>query len=164
MVLGGFWMDIGQPRDYLKGTGLYLSHIRSLQGEATQPVNESEFVEADWAQGNVLKVGRVDKAMRMVACDGGGGRECDAFPRRHARRDGQRKISQAPPDARRQYFRRQRREAARADNDRLEFEDWGEQRRAARRAGGGDGDGRPRARREARRLAGAAIRGGGLRR
>ena len=84
MVLGGFWMDIGQPRDYLKGTGLYLSHIRSLQGEATQPVNESEFVEADWAQGNVLKVGRVDKAMRMVACDGGGGRELQGGSERGA--------------------------------------------------------------------------------
>lgn len=84
MVLGGFWMDIGQPRDYLKGTGLYLSHIRSLQGETTQPVNESAFVEADWAQGNVLKVGSVDKAMRMVACDGRSGRELQGGSERGA--------------------------------------------------------------------------------
>lgn len=61
MVLRGFWMDIGQPRDYLKGTALYLSHVRGLQGATKQLVNESEFVEADWAQGNVLKVGKKER-------------------------------------------------------------------------------------------------------
>eukprot|EP00359_Climacostomum_virens_P008503 CAMPEP_0204913610 /NCGR_PEP_ID=MMETSP1397-20131031/11423_1 /ASSEMBLY_ACC=CAM_ASM_000891 /TAXON_ID=49980 /ORGANISM="Climacostomum Climacostomum virens, Strain Stock W-24" /LENGTH=342 /DNA_ID=CAMNT_0052084873 /DNA_START=1267 /DNA_END=2298 /DNA_ORIENTATION=+ len=28
MVLNSFWMDIGQPKDFLKGTELYLSHLR----------------------------------------------------------------------------------------------------------------------------------------
>lgn len=27
MELPGFWMDVGQPKDFLTGTGLYLSSI-----------------------------------------------------------------------------------------------------------------------------------------
>ena len=27
MELPGFWMDVGQPKDYLTGTGLYLNSI-----------------------------------------------------------------------------------------------------------------------------------------
>ncbi|KAL1924245.1 uncharacterized protein VTP21DRAFT_7280 [Calcarisporiella thermophila] len=29
--LEGFWMDVGQPKDYLKGTSLYLSHLAEKQ-------------------------------------------------------------------------------------------------------------------------------------
>jgi len=31
MVLPGFWMDIGQPKDFLAGTNLYLAHIAELK-------------------------------------------------------------------------------------------------------------------------------------
>ncbi len=27
MDLKGFWMDVGQPKDYLIGIGLYLNHV-----------------------------------------------------------------------------------------------------------------------------------------
>lgn len=33
MVLNSFWMDIGQPKDFLKGTQLYLSHLRANKPE-----------------------------------------------------------------------------------------------------------------------------------
>ena len=56
LVLQGFWIDIGQPRDYLKGMSLYLEYQRSRQGDSRELVNESEFVTAEWAKGNVLKV------------------------------------------------------------------------------------------------------------
>lgn len=32
-ALQGFWMDVGQPKDFLTGTGLYLSHLKSTQPE-----------------------------------------------------------------------------------------------------------------------------------
>ncbi|CAF1025778.1 unnamed protein product [Adineta ricciae] len=31
--LKGFWMDVGQPKDYLTGIGLYLNHVRRSQPE-----------------------------------------------------------------------------------------------------------------------------------
>uniref|UniRef100_A0A914CGC8 mannose-1-phosphate guanylyltransferase n=1 Tax=Acrobeloides nanus TaxID=290746 RepID=A0A914CGC8_9BILA len=37
-VLPGYWMDVGQPKDFLKGTQLYLSHIRKKL-EATSDLN-----------------------------------------------------------------------------------------------------------------------------
>jgi mannose-1-phosphate guanylyltransferase len=27
MELPGFWMDVGQPKDFLAGSGLYLNHL-----------------------------------------------------------------------------------------------------------------------------------------
>ena len=33
-VLPGFWMDVGQPRDFLKGTALYLRHCQSTRDGA----------------------------------------------------------------------------------------------------------------------------------
>ena len=30
MTLPGFWMDVGQPRDFLAGTELYLRHLQEL--------------------------------------------------------------------------------------------------------------------------------------
>jgi len=29
----GFWMDVGQPKDYLIGMGLYLNYIRHSKSE-----------------------------------------------------------------------------------------------------------------------------------
>lgn len=31
--LGGFWMDVGQPPDYLTGMGLYLGHLKAVGSE-----------------------------------------------------------------------------------------------------------------------------------
>ena len=28
--LEGFWMDVGQPKDYLTGTGLYLNYLQRM--------------------------------------------------------------------------------------------------------------------------------------
>ncbi|KAI6187090.1 Mannose-1-phosphate guanylyltransferase [Aphelenchoides besseyi] len=43
-VLPGFWMDVGQPRDFLKGTQLYLSHLSAnKQSELTETHNGSEI-------------------------------------------------------------------------------------------------------------------------
>lgn len=28
MTLEGFWMDVGQPKDFLTGTSLYLHHLQ----------------------------------------------------------------------------------------------------------------------------------------
>ena len=30
ICLSGFWMDIGQPKDFLRGMALYLSHIKYM--------------------------------------------------------------------------------------------------------------------------------------
>lgn len=34
LELQGFWMDVGQPKDYLLGTGLYLAHLAEKQPAA----------------------------------------------------------------------------------------------------------------------------------
>jgi len=34
MDLPGFWMDVGQPKDYLSGMCLYLSYLTSQKSEA----------------------------------------------------------------------------------------------------------------------------------
>jgi mannose-1-phosphate guanylyltransferase len=34
MDLEGFWMDVGQPKDYLTGTGLYLSSLGDVKSSA----------------------------------------------------------------------------------------------------------------------------------
>jgi mannose-1-phosphate guanylyltransferase len=33
MELEGFWMDVGQPKDYLTGTGLYLASLGRKQSD-----------------------------------------------------------------------------------------------------------------------------------
>ena len=52
IVLDGFWMDIGQPKDYVAGTALYLDFVRQNKEE----VNDSEFIQGEGIQGNVLIV------------------------------------------------------------------------------------------------------------
>lgn len=47
--LDGFWMDVGQPRDYLTGTGLFLSHLTAQQSPLLASTSEP-YVH----QGNVL--------------------------------------------------------------------------------------------------------------
>ena len=47
-ALSGFWMDIGQPKDFLRGMVLYLSHLRQ---NAT-----GRLAEGDGFVGNVLVV------------------------------------------------------------------------------------------------------------
>lgn len=48
-TLEGFWMDIGQPKDYLEGQRLYLKYKREHPGEGGELRQESEEVI-----GNVL--------------------------------------------------------------------------------------------------------------
>lgn len=50
MDLEGFWMDIGQPKDYLTGTCLYLSHLTSLRSPALSDPATNPWV----MNGNVL--------------------------------------------------------------------------------------------------------------
>ncbi len=38
-VLLGFWMDVGQPKDYLKGMSLYLNYVRHSNAERLSRVN-----------------------------------------------------------------------------------------------------------------------------
>ncbi|TMS38299.1 hypothetical protein L596_005057 [Steinernema carpocapsae] len=45
-VLPGFWMDVGQPKDFLTGTRLYLRHVRET--------NSNELATGDHIQGDVL--------------------------------------------------------------------------------------------------------------
>ena len=52
IVLDGFWMDIGQPKDYVAGTALYLDFVRQSKEE----VNGSKFIQGEGIQGNVLIV------------------------------------------------------------------------------------------------------------
>ncbi|GAA5948266.1 hypothetical protein JCM3765_001343 [Sporobolomyces pararoseus] len=50
MDLEGFWMDVGQPKDYLTGTCLYLSHLTATKSaELTDPSQNPAVVA-----GNVL--------------------------------------------------------------------------------------------------------------
>jgi mannose-1-phosphate guanylyltransferase len=53
MELNGFWMDVGQPKDYLTGMCLYLDSLRRKNPENLQ--GDSCFV------GNVLIVRSFDK-------------------------------------------------------------------------------------------------------
>lgn len=46
MVLPGYWMDVGQPRDYLTGLNLYLNGL--------QENNSPRLAVGDYIQGNVL--------------------------------------------------------------------------------------------------------------
>ena len=46
-------MDIGQPKDYIAGTGLYLEYIH----KQTESVNEGTFASGPGVIGNVLVVG-----------------------------------------------------------------------------------------------------------
>ena len=47
-ALTGFWMDIGQPKDFLRGMALYLSHVRQTSAE--------RLAEGEGFVGNVLVV------------------------------------------------------------------------------------------------------------
>lgn len=50
MDLDGFWMDVGQPKDYLSGMCLYLTHLSQQKSKLLTDVAATE-----WAQGgNVL--------------------------------------------------------------------------------------------------------------
>ncbi|MFH4983208.1 hypothetical protein AB6A40_009917 [Gnathostoma spinigerum] len=45
-ILDGFWMDVGQPKDFLRGTQLYLKHLRKRESE--------ELSQGTNIEGNVL--------------------------------------------------------------------------------------------------------------
>lgn len=48
MVLPGFWMDVGQPKDFIAGATLFLKHKRNVQPET--------LAEGECIRGPVLKV------------------------------------------------------------------------------------------------------------
>jgi len=48
MILDGFWMDIGQPKDFLTGSTLYLNSLRKKESNA--------LANGDNIIGNVLIV------------------------------------------------------------------------------------------------------------
>ena len=50
MDLEGFWMDVGQPKDYLSGTCLYLSYLTSQHSKLITDPAQNAFVH----QGNVM--------------------------------------------------------------------------------------------------------------
>uniref|UniRef100_A0A8R1EIP0 NTP_transferase domain-containing protein n=1 Tax=Caenorhabditis japonica TaxID=281687 RepID=A0A8R1EIP0_CAEJA len=52
-VLPGFWMDVGQPRDFLKGMSLFLNHVRNT--EAAKLATGSNIDETATIRGNVLE-------------------------------------------------------------------------------------------------------------
>ena len=54
MVLEDFWMDIGQPKDYIKGMGLYLDYIRPH----CDGINDSVFASGEGIEGHVLIVSK----------------------------------------------------------------------------------------------------------
>lgn len=54
MNLPGFWMDIGQPKDYLTGTMLYFNHLSKNNPEMLE-------AEANNIKGSVLKVFNIIK-------------------------------------------------------------------------------------------------------
>lgn len=51
-MFAGFWMDIGQPKDFITGTGLYLEHLKMSQAE--------KLATGDSFVGNVLVVSIID--------------------------------------------------------------------------------------------------------
>ena len=53
--LSGFWMDIGQPKDFLRGMSLYLSHLRQSAAH--------RLAEGDTYVGNVLVVSVYNRCM-----------------------------------------------------------------------------------------------------
>lgn len=50
MDLPGFWMDVGQPKDYLTGTCLYLSYLTSQKSKLVTDPSQNSWVHG----GNVL--------------------------------------------------------------------------------------------------------------
>jgi len=50
MDLEGFWMDVGQPKDYLSGTCLYLSYLTAQKSALLTDASKNSFVFS----GNVL--------------------------------------------------------------------------------------------------------------
>lgn len=57
MDLPGFWMDVGQPKDYLSGMCLYLSYLTSQKSKLVVDPSQNPWVHG----GNVL-VDPVSKA------------------------------------------------------------------------------------------------------
>lgn len=58
--IGGFWMDVGQPKDYLTGMCLHLEHQRLLKSTALveQPKDGSYKIEGDVMIGKNVTIGR----------------------------------------------------------------------------------------------------------
>ena len=57
MELNGFWMDVGQPKDFLTGMCLYLDSIRNSPSSSRSPV----LAKGPSIVGNVLVVSNTVK-------------------------------------------------------------------------------------------------------
>ena len=64
MDLDGFWMDIGQPKDFLHGTGLYLAYLQyicpaqlELQSKINSIINEPVMIHPTAIIGSDCKIG-----------------------------------------------------------------------------------------------------------
>ncbi|XP_019089959.1 PREDICTED: probable mannose-1-phosphate guanylyltransferase 3 [Camelina sativa] len=80
MVLPGFWMDIGQPKDYITGQRMYLNSLRekSSQELATGDniignvlVDESAVIGEGCLIGPDVVIGRgcvIDSGVRLLGC------------------------------------------------------------------------------------------------
>jgi len=68
--LQGFWMDVGQPKDYLLAVSLYLTHLKSVIPANTSPQN--------W--GGVLKTGKGFKGNVLVDETAKIGEGCEIGP------------------------------------------------------------------------------------
>lgn len=55
MDLEGFWMDVGQPKDYLIGLELYLNSLRSKNPSA---LSSGDFVKGDVLIDSSAKIGK----------------------------------------------------------------------------------------------------------
>ena len=56
MILKGFWMDVGQPKDFLIGTSLYLNSLRKK--------GDKSLAEGENIIGNVLIV--IEKTQNII--------------------------------------------------------------------------------------------------
>lgn len=56
--LKGFWMDIGQPADYIRGQGMYLRHHKDTAGASWAPDAGTFSVEDNVVVGRNVKIGK----------------------------------------------------------------------------------------------------------
>ena len=44
MVLEGYWMDVGQPKDYLQGLDLYLGGLRARESPHCEQIHRKNYI------------------------------------------------------------------------------------------------------------------------
>ena len=56
MELDGFWMDVGQPKDFLTGMCLYLNFLRENNAKANEKKTERQLATGPCIVGDVIVV------------------------------------------------------------------------------------------------------------